>query len=171
MKQMPDSAKQRRSAPLTKDRIELLNELGFTWTIRSRDSLGESWNQRLEELKSFKALHGHALVPSRYPLNPELGIWVGTQRTQYRLYMKSLASGGGGNAAAASAPTTASMNEDRIRELEELGFVWALRNNSKEETTVTANPTEADYIAAAGCAALAVDRSDQIVTEECLAEI
>jgi hypothetical protein len=58
MNQLPDSSKPRRSAPLTPERIDLLNEIGFTWTIRSRDSLGESWNQRLEELKEFKAQNG-----------------------------------------------------------------------------------------------------------------
>jgi len=57
MHQMSSMAS-RRAAPLTQDRIELLNKLGFTWTIRSRDSLGQSWNQRLEELKSFKERHG-----------------------------------------------------------------------------------------------------------------
>lgn len=72
--------KPRRSAPLTQDRIDLLNGLNFTWTIRSRDNLGESWNQRFEELKHYKDDHGHCLVPSRHPPNPELGIWVGTQR-------------------------------------------------------------------------------------------
>jgi hypothetical protein len=70
-----DGNKPRRSAPLTQERINLLNALGFTWTIRSRDSLGESWNQRLEELRQYKDEHGTCLVPSRYPNNPELGIW------------------------------------------------------------------------------------------------
>lgn len=82
--QAQTDSKPRRSAPLTADRIELLNKLGFTWTIRSRDSLGESWNQRLNELAKFRTMHGHCNVPSRYPLNPELGVWVGTQRTQKR---------------------------------------------------------------------------------------
>jgi hypothetical protein len=50
--------KGRRSAPLTQQRIDKLNELGFTWTIRSRDALGESWQQRFEELKQYKAEHG-----------------------------------------------------------------------------------------------------------------
>jgi hypothetical protein len=117
MNQIPDSAKPRRSAPLTQDRIDLLNDIGFTWTIRSRDSLGESWNQRLEELKAYKQREEHCLVPSRYTPNPELGIWVGTQRTQYRLYQRAKETGIGSTA----------LNEDRIRELEELGFVWALR--------------------------------------------
>ncbi|KAG7356875.1 helicase domain protein [Nitzschia inconspicua] len=115
----------RRAAPLTQDRIELLNQLGFSWTIRSRDSLGESWNQRLEELKKFKDRHGHCMVPSRYSESPELGIWVGTQRTQYRLYMKAKETG-------EVLPGAAAMNETRIRLLEELGFIWALRGTRED---------------------------------------
>eukprot|EP00339_Tiarina_fusa_P008798 CAMPEP_0117025770 /NCGR_PEP_ID=MMETSP0472-20121206/19007_1 /TAXON_ID=693140 ORGANISM="Tiarina fusus, Strain LIS" /NCGR_SAMPLE_ID=MMETSP0472 /ASSEMBLY_ACC=CAM_ASM_000603 /LENGTH=877 /DNA_ID=CAMNT_0004732585 /DNA_START=316 /DNA_END=2949 /DNA_ORIENTATION=- len=161
MNQMPDSAKQRRSAPLTSERIGLLNELGFTWTIRSRDSLGESWNQRLEDLKEFKAQHGHCLVPSRYPSNPELGIWVGTQRTQYRLYMKSKETG--------TPPSgSTAMNDERIRELEELGFVWALRNTKEETASMAAvaavAPVEDEAVAeAAGAAAAAVEAADQVM--------
>ena len=111
-----------KSTPLTKERINLLNDIGFTWTIRSRDSLGESWNQRLAELKDYKEAHGNCLVPSRYPPNPELGVWVGTQRTQYRLYMKAKEAG--------KPSSNSAMNEDRIAQLEELGFVWALRGGS-----------------------------------------
>lgn len=118
--QTPPELRPRRSAPLTDDRIELLNELGFTWTIRSRDSLGESWTQRLQDLREFRAIHGHCLVPSRYPPNPELGIWVGTQRTQYRLYQKAKEDG-------EILPGASSMNDERIQQLEDLSFVWALR--------------------------------------------
>lgn len=50
-----------KATPLTKERIGLLNDLGFTWTIRSRDSLGESWNQRLQELREYKGVHGNCL--------------------------------------------------------------------------------------------------------------
>jgi hypothetical protein len=48
-------------SPLTPERIDLLNQLGFTWTIRSRDSLGESWNQRVQELCEYKTIHGTCL--------------------------------------------------------------------------------------------------------------
>lgn len=139
MRQMPDSAKARRSAPLTEERISLLKAIGFTWTIRSRDTFGESWNQRFEELKVFKRLHGHCLVPSRYPESPELGVWVGTQRTQYRLYMKGKES---------TSSAISSMNEDRIRALEDLGFAWGLRGGR------AAGPSPMDDVvgAAAGLA-------------------
>lgn len=115
-----DGDKPRRAAPLTQERIDRLNDLGFTWTLRNRDSLGESWNQRLDELKQYKEQFGDCLVPSRYLPNPELGIWVGTQRTQYRLFQQAKESG---NEDLNSTP----MNEDRVRQLEELGFMWTLR--------------------------------------------
>jgi hypothetical protein len=51
-----------RAAPITQIRIELLNKLGFSWTVRSLDSLGEAWNQRLEELKKFKERNGVCCV-------------------------------------------------------------------------------------------------------------
>jgi hypothetical protein len=127
----PDESKPRRSAPLTQERIDLLNELLFTWTIRSRDSLGESWNERLQSLREYSATHRNCLVPSRYPPNPELGVWVGTQRTQYRLYMKAKESG-------QPLSGMSAMNEERIRQLEELGFAWALRGvDGKKEADST----------------------------------
>jgi hypothetical protein len=134
--------KLRRPAPLTPERVDLLNFLGFTWTIRSRDALGESWNQRFQELRQFKQEHGHCLVPSRYDKNPELGIWVGTQRSQYRLFMRARETG---------QSVSTNMNDDRIRELEDLGFVWALRGSMPE-----------DAIAAAEAAAAAVEIADQV---------
>lgn len=109
----PD-AKPNKSTPLTPERIKLLDDLGFTWTIRSRDSLGDTWFLRLEELRAYQREHGNCLVPSRYQPNPELGIWVGTQRTQYRLYMKAKESG---------KPSNSAMNEDRIAHLDQIGFV------------------------------------------------
>jgi hypothetical protein len=64
-------------------------------------------------------------VPSRCAESPELGIWVGTQRTQYRLYMKAKQAG-----ETVSAAST--MSENRIRNLEELGFVWVLRGSRED---------------------------------------
>lgn len=61
---------------LTRERIRLLNDLGFSWTVRSQYLIGESWNQKLNELKLYREIHGHCNVPARYPENPGLGIWV-----------------------------------------------------------------------------------------------
>jgi len=123
MKSQPDS-KARRSAPLTQERINLLNDLGFSWSIRSRDTLGESWNQKFMDLVRFRDAYGHCNVPSRFPENPELGVWVGTQRTQYRFYVKAKEAG---------EPIISAMNEDRIRQLEQLGFVWNIRGETRRD--------------------------------------
>jgi Helicase associated domain len=61
---------------LTRERIRLLNDLGFSWTVRSQYLIGESWNQKLNELKLYREIHGQCNVPARYPENPSLGIWV-----------------------------------------------------------------------------------------------
>ena len=130
-------AKGRRPAPLTQERVNLLNALGFTWTIRSRDALGESWNQRFQELRQYKQQNGHCQVPSRYDKNPELGIWVGTQRSQYRLFMRARETG---------QSISTNMNDDRIRELEDLGFVWALRGSMPEDAAFAAAVEIADKL-------------------------
>ena len=35
-----------------------------------------SWEQRFQELESFKRTQGHCNVPARYPPNPALAKWV-----------------------------------------------------------------------------------------------
>jgi hypothetical protein len=149
MRQIPDATKGRRSAPLTEQRIALLNEIGFTWTIRSRETFSESWSQRFEELKEFKRVNGHCLVPSRYSTNPELGVWVGGQRSQYRVYMKTKENGD---------CSVSGMNEDRIHELEELGFAWGVRGVGGRPT----NASPIEEVVAAAEAAAAVEVGDQV---------
>jgi len=124
--------KNRRPAPLTQERIDLLNKIGFTWSLRSRDALAEYWNQRFCELQKFHDEHGHCNVPSRYPENPELGTWVGTQRTQYRLYLKAKATGD---------PTlgATTMTEERVQQLESLGFQWTRGGKKKSDNDSVEN--------------------------------
>lgn len=66
-------------------------------------------------LVAFRDLHGHCLVPNRYPSDPSLGSWVSTQRRQY----KALISG-----SCESTP----MTPERAQKLERVGFVWAARD-------------------------------------------
>jgi Helicase associated domain len=71
-----DQSADKTRTSLTPERIRLLNDLGFSWTVRSQYLIGESWNQKLNELKLYRDIHGHCNVPARYPDNPGLGIWV-----------------------------------------------------------------------------------------------
>lgn len=87
------------------------------------------WWARFDELKQFKKENGHCIVPNRYPPHPPLGNWVSTQRRQYKLWKKGKAS---------------SMNEDRSKALESIGFSWVVRspyvnedNKQVKESSVT----------------------------------
>ena len=87
---------------------------------------GDEWNQRLHELKLYKDKHGNCLVPTKYDSNPQLGRWVSSQRMQYRRYTKATQAG---NADLA----TKYMDQDRIAQLEEIGFVWVVRGGGDDK--------------------------------------
>jgi hypothetical protein len=104
---------QRDQAALSQDRRARLDEIGFDF-----ESLTEKnerrWNEMLQRLKAYKREHGDCLVPSRssakatYP-DKELSLWVTNQRTGYK---------------------HDTIPNHRIVKLEEVGFVWSLREGS-----------------------------------------
>jgi hypothetical protein len=63
---------------LTPERIEKLNDVGFEWKIWTT----EDWEQRYEELQEFKRQHGNFTV--RRSENPQLCLWIQTQRAGYK---------------------------------------------------------------------------------------
>ena len=67
------------------------------------------WTARFAELVAYAEEHGDCNVPRRFEANKELGHWVKRQRTEYRLLMEG---------------RTSSMTEERIANLNEIGFVW-----------------------------------------------
>ena len=106
----------RRPSYLSDQRMDMLNQLNFVWNMQRAN-----WDEKWNELAAYKEQHGHCNVPSLYPKNRQLGIWVRCQRRQYRLYMKDPASSSG-------------MTEERIRRLKSIGFVFELRRKlSKNE--------------------------------------
>lgn len=82
-----------------------LDELGFVWRKRGRTS----WEDRLEELKQYKAEFGNCLVPQHYALNRQLGKWVNKVRTEYNYFQQGKKS---------------AMTEERIALLEAINFEW-----------------------------------------------
>lgn len=94
---------QGKPSSMTKQRIDLLNEVNFQWRLI------EDWMQRFRELEEYVKKHGDALVPQHYVENPSLGIWVRNQRTQFKLLK-------GGR--------TSMLSKDRIQLLESLNFEW-----------------------------------------------
>lgn len=67
-----DPSKPLRTSPLTEERIELLNQIGFTWTIRSREPESDMWPHRFQQLKDYQQLNGTCRVPLQ---EGELGAW------------------------------------------------------------------------------------------------
>ena len=67
------------------------------------------WQQRFNELCEYRKLNGHCLVPSQWSENPQLSQWVKRQRYQYKLKREGQHS---------------TMTDERIKILEDMGFVW-----------------------------------------------
>ena len=92
---------------MTDERQQKLEALGFSW-----DSHAASWQQRFNELAEYKKKHGDCKVPSSFRPNPQLAMWVKSQRRQYKLYRNDQSS---------------NLSQDRLEALNQIGFAWELR--------------------------------------------
>jgi len=120
-KQGKPDTQTKRSISLTEERIKLLDDIGFSWSLRSNATIAENWQENFGQLCTFKAQFGHCNVPPKYEPNRSLGAWCGSQRSSYRQYTKAKSSGQSiGNIA---------ITEDRIGKLEEIGFDWTNRKD------------------------------------------
>ena len=99
-----------RPSSLSPGRVDRLARLGFKWNARE-GSTG-SWENWLVELRRYRAEHGDVDVPLKYRGNPALGAFVNRQRTEYRKLHQGLQT---------------SLNQERIEDLNALGFRWAIR--------------------------------------------
>mmetsp|Transcript_26733 Transcript_26733/g.32420 ORF Transcript_26733/g.32420 Transcript_26733/m.32420 type:complete len:371 (+) Transcript_26733:152-1264(+) len=102
--------KNKDKSHMTQLKIELLNDIGFKWKI-SKTHNG-AWEKRYNQLKEFKSQKGHCNVPQKYEMNPSLGVWVSTQRQEYKKYCEGMAS---------------RMTESRLKELENIDFSWSTK--------------------------------------------
>eukprot|EP00592_Proboscia_alata_P015013 CAMPEP_0194397160 /NCGR_PEP_ID=MMETSP0174-20130528/125392_1 /TAXON_ID=216777 /ORGANISM="Proboscia alata, Strain PI-D3" /LENGTH=1054 /DNA_ID=CAMNT_0039193311 /DNA_START=335 /DNA_END=3496 /DNA_ORIENTATION=- len=93
------------SSSMTKDQIDLFNEVGFEWDLSP-----QTWEERYEQLVKFVKENGHAQVPNTFPQNRPLGHWVTKQRTNYKKFQKGIPS---------------IITKDHIDLLNKVGFEWA----------------------------------------------
>eukprot|EP00586_Coscinodiscus_wailesii_P003168 CAMPEP_0172489756 /NCGR_PEP_ID=MMETSP1066-20121228/19962_1 /TAXON_ID=671091 /ORGANISM="Coscinodiscus wailesii, Strain CCMP2513" /LENGTH=862 /DNA_ID=CAMNT_0013257847 /DNA_START=239 /DNA_END=2827 /DNA_ORIENTATION=+ len=115
-----------KSSGLTERRIEALKKLGFEWSRGDNLCRNEPdtkpnmyrkvWMKQYKKLKKFKSQEGHCNVPKHYSQDQSLGLWVSTQRNEYRKLMKNQES---------------CMTEERIEALEKIDFVWSLTNEKE----------------------------------------
>ena len=103
-----------KPSTMTQERVRALEDIGFVW-----DSQGAAWGERLDELKEFRKVYMHCNVPSNYSENPQLATWVKCQRRQYKLHSEGKPS---------------NMTQQRILELESIGFEWLLRSYKRSRT-------------------------------------
>ena len=127
-----------KPSPLTQERVEMLNALGFEWnpsenltkdttSAKSKKSTTTKytpWQVRYEELQRFKAQYGHVLVDHK----TRLGEWVRAQRRQYHLLLKGAKS---------------SLTSTRLNLLKELGvfdYQPALERASAQVSIIPSAP-------------------------------
>jgi hypothetical protein len=67
----------RKGGTLHPERQRRLDEIGFDWRSDSRK---EEWETRFEQLKAYKERFGNCRVPVKWKENPQLGMWVTSQR-------------------------------------------------------------------------------------------
>jgi len=96
-----------KNSSLNDSRLERLQRIGFRWAKRKGQA---SWDEKFNELVAYKAKIGNCHVPTKYQKNTALGRWVSTQRAEYKKYQEGQAK--------------TSMNTDKIRRLESIGFAW-----------------------------------------------
>jgi hypothetical protein len=95
---------------LRPDRMENLEKLDFVWSVETgaamRSLNQRKWDEVFDRLVEFKKATGLCRVPQQYDGDPELGCWVGHQRT----------SKGDG-----------SLLATRAERLEAIGFEWKVK--------------------------------------------
>lgn len=103
-----DPSKPKPKPPLTDERIRLLNELNFTWSLRSRDNTEENWKASFEALKQYKADHGNL------PKDGDLSKFVEQQKSDYKQFKEAKRTG--------KLTPDIYVNDSRIQLLAELGI-------------------------------------------------
>eukprot|EP00980_Cylindrotheca_fusiformis_P013217 scaffold3359_cov123-Cylindrotheca_fusiformis.AAC.21 len=73
-----------------------------------------NWGYRYEEAKQFAQIHGHCVIPSFYPPNPELSRWAKRQRHEYHVFTRRGNKGRRGRKSA--------MSKERLELLQKIGF-------------------------------------------------
>ena len=131
-----------KRSTLTALRQQKLESIGFIWSTHN-----VLWEEKYVELQQFLKENGHCNVPSKYPTNPKLSVWVRCQRRQYKLLMTKGKGRGGGCGSGTTKKKTktngskkvveneehqqeqlSSMTMERISKLKVLGFNFNPRN-------------------------------------------
>jgi len=87
---------------MSEKRLLLLNQIGFEW-----DPQEAQWAEMFDRLCKYQRAHnGSTRVPRSYPQDPELGVWLNTQRRAYK---------------------RKTLPQERIDRLDSIGLAWELQ--------------------------------------------
>ena len=92
--------------------MQRLVDVGFAFKPKRSYA---TWETRLKQVRDFKLQYGHAKIPVNHPT---LGSWVHSQRREYKNYLNK-------------DPNTR-LNDRRLRELQEVGFVFEVAKRTKD---------------------------------------
>ena len=99
-----------RYSRLTKERIDILNDIGFVWEPKGGGQRQEKeWMKMFNDLKLYKSLHGNCNVSQKKDPYQYLGRWVCRQRRDYKTFKEGRPS---------------AMTQQRFELLQELDFQW-----------------------------------------------
>ena len=73
------------SSSLTPDKIQLLQDLNFTWNLRET-----KWYRRLHQAKLYYEQHGHVHISPHDATHKELRLWLSVQRYYYNVRQRAL---------------------------------------------------------------------------------
>lgn len=101
------------SGNLTWEKIQKLNDIGMIW-----DVMDSSWQEVLEELKSYRNTYGNLDIKAKYvsPTGFRLGSWINNMRFKVKKYGIEQA-----------------LTDEQRKELEELGMIWDHNKQKWEE--------------------------------------
>jgi len=106
----------KKKCSLTHDRIAELDAMGFLWTTERTKRQNEDWNNRLEQLKEYKATHGDCLVPHGWEPDPSFAEWIHRQRTTYAAMEKD-------------PDTTSDLVKERMQKLVDMDFGFTVHRD------------------------------------------
>ena len=88
----------------------------YDTVLMSYSKIRKSHNKT--ELMQYIEEHGNALVPTVYPENEQLGLWVHKQRRNYKVYKQQC------KVKNPSSAAETSLSPERVQKLNDAGFVW-----------------------------------------------
>jgi hypothetical protein len=95
----------------------------FPHPAKRRAPVKVPWEDRLAQLRAYKAEYGDLLIPIRYQKDPSLGKFVHNMREQYKLFMGTAPEG---------YRKRCSLTGERVQQLEEIGFVWSTERKKRQ---------------------------------------